>query len=389
VETDEGGVVEAVEPEAGLVLDRLGVARQRCVELRLAGELPAVGGALELGAREIRAGGGEPVVAPPELVEAPLREAAAEDPAAGGDLAQRVRVVDARSQLAAQLVDALRARQRFHRVTSADGVRLGSPAPAFATSNPSAHSRRGARGAAGESAAQSRRSDRQESPIERETPMRRAEECASESWPGASRLRSPVWICDERRRVVFANRAAQECLGLGEDRWLGGPCHELVAGRERTGAAFCRADCALFRSALQGGELAPVQFQVGGGRTKRWLKVIPFVTQGPGGEPRIVHVADETGRERRACEFLDGVRRNAPPNPRAAASAVPPITPREHEILALLAQGMHSKGVARALGIRYVTVRNHVQDLLARLRVHSILEAIALLVGGDGAGDDL
>lgn len=210
--------------------------------------------------------------------------------------------------------------------------------------------------------------------------MRRTEESGGESWPGASRLRSPVWICDERRRVVYANRAARECLGLAEGRWFGGACHELVAGRECTGAPFCRADCPLFRSALQGGELAPVQFRVGDGRRRRWLKVIPFVTQGPGGAPRIVHVADETGPERRAREFLDGVRRNAPPRPRAAASAAPPITPREREILALLAQGMHSKGVARALGIRYVTVRNHVQDLLARLGVHSILEAVALHV---------
>jgi PAS domain S-box-containing protein len=56
------------------------------------------------------------------------------------------------------------------------------------------------------------------------------------------------------------------------------------------------------------------------------------------------------------------------------------LTPRELEVLELMAQGLINKQVARLLGLRLNTVRNHSQNILYKLRAHSRLEAVATAV---------
>ena len=52
------------------------------------------------------------------------------------------------------------------------------------------------------------------------------------------------------------------------------------------------------------------------------------------------------------------------------------LTPREREVLALLADGMTTGEVASALSISVFTVQSHVKNVLAKLGVHSKVEAI-------------
>jgi DNA-binding NarL/FixJ family response regulator len=53
------------------------------------------------------------------------------------------------------------------------------------------------------------------------------------------------------------------------------------------------------------------------------------------------------------------------------------LTPRELEVLGLMANGLINKQVARRLGLRLNTVRNHSQNILYKLRAHSRLEAVS------------
>ena len=59
------------------------------------------------------------------------------------------------------------------------------------------------------------------------------------------------------------------------------------------------------------------------------------------------------------------------------ALLVQQLTRREREVLALLAEGGSSDDIAGRLGISPNTVRTHVQNVLAKLGVHSRLEAAA------------
>lgn len=54
------------------------------------------------------------------------------------------------------------------------------------------------------------------------------------------------------------------------------------------------------------------------------------------------------------------------------------LTPRELEVLHLLAQGLGREAVARKLFVSPKTVATHVQHILAKLGVHSGTEAVAL-----------
>ncbi len=55
--------------------------------------------------------------------------------------------------------------------------------------------------------------------------------------------------------------------------------------------------------------------------------------------------------------------------PRPAAPAFPDLTPREREVLDLLADGARNSEIARQLGMTDKTVRNHVSAILMKLQV--------------------
>jgi DNA-binding NarL/FixJ family response regulator len=52
------------------------------------------------------------------------------------------------------------------------------------------------------------------------------------------------------------------------------------------------------------------------------------------------------------------------------------LTPRQLQVLRLLAQGFSTSEIAAELGLSQATVRNYVADLLAALGVHNRLQAV-------------
>jgi DNA-binding NarL/FixJ family response regulator len=54
------------------------------------------------------------------------------------------------------------------------------------------------------------------------------------------------------------------------------------------------------------------------------------------------------------------------------------LTPREHQVLQLLADGESKEAISRRLYVSANTVRNHIQSILTKLGVHSRLEAVAV-----------
>lgn len=66
--------------------------------------------------------------------------------------------------------------------------------------------------------------------------------------------------------------------------------------------------------------------------------------------------------------------------PAAETSPFDDLTPRETEILGLLAEGQSNKVIARNLGISDGTVKLHVKAILRKLDVHSRVEAAVMAV---------
>ena len=55
------------------------------------------------------------------------------------------------------------------------------------------------------------------------------------------------------------------------------------------------------------------------------------------------------------------------------------LTHRQRDVFDLLVLGLPDKAIAESLGMKVNTVRNHVQNILDRLEVHSRLEAVAVV----------
>jgi DNA-binding NarL/FixJ family response regulator len=61
------------------------------------------------------------------------------------------------------------------------------------------------------------------------------------------------------------------------------------------------------------------------------------------------------------------------------------LTPREIEVLEAISDGLSTAKIASLLGISSATVRSHVKSLLAKLGLHSRVEAISLVLRSDGS----
>jgi DNA-binding NarL/FixJ family response regulator len=70
----------------------------------------------------------------------------------------------------------------------------------------------------------------------------------------------------------------------------------------------------------------------------------------------------------------------APDADAADDSQVEALTPREIEVLELLAEGLSNKGIARRLGISDQTVKFHVASISGKLGAHSRTGAVRLAV---------
>jgi len=73
-----------------------------------------------------------------------------------------------------------------------------------------------------------------------------------------------------------------------------------------------------------------------------------------------------------------GSRQAAGPAPRPAEAPDAPLTPREIEVLRLLAEGLANKNIAWKLNISEHTVKFHIASIFTKLNVSSRAEAVAI-----------
>ncbi len=148
-----------------------------------------------------------------------------------------------------------------------------------------------------------------------------------------------VYAVDYDQKIVFWNRTAERLLGFKAGDVLGRQCFDAIAGGDHLGHPFCGADCPVIECARHG--RAPENYDRKEMRTRRELAQLP-VSEGLHDEPQA------------------GSR----------------LTRRETEVLELMAAGLSTARIADVLSVTRTTVRNHVEHLLAKLGVHSKLEAV-------------
>jgi PAS domain S-box-containing protein len=181
-------------------------------------------------------------------------------------------------------------------------------------------------------------------------------------------------IADSHGRVLLWNRAAERMLGWTPNEAVGRTCCEVLEGRSVEARRVGRQGCPVMAAAGQGEavEAFDLRAQSKTGREVTLnVSTLAIPMEGNGG--LIVHL------------FRDvATRAVAAPRPGAEVALRPestngtsPLTPRELEVLRLLATGANTKTAADKLRVSPATIRNHVQNLLGKLGVHSRLQAVA------------
>jgi len=184
----------------------------------------------------------------------------------------------------------------------------------------------------------------------------------------------PVFAINERRRIVFWNKAMERLLGYTYDDVVGRSCGDVLAGNDSFGNRYCTDGCPVVSIAQRGdcvrhfnlaakskeGRFVPME-----------ISILKFVL--PQSRRMILaHIAQVS----RDVSIPAGPPARATHNNHADAR-VRSLTSRESEILSLIAAGENAVVIARHLGISPLTARNHIQHLFEKLEVHSKAEAAA------------
>ncbi|MEW5986911.1 MAG: LuxR C-terminal-related transcriptional regulator [Chloroflexota bacterium] len=197
-----------------------------------------------------------------------------------------------------------------------------------------------------------------------------------------------AFVIGENQRILFWNTAAQELLGYTAAEVLGRPCCEVLKGRDEQGFLFCRFQCGVVQSTAAGDNLPNFDMWVRARSGKRrWVNLSILAAPQEQSPPLIVHLIRDASEKRRNAEVIEqvSVAMSLLQGPNVVtelwqALSRPDeveLSDREREVLSLLAQGLNTADIAQALTISVATTRNHVQNILNKLHVHSRLQAVA------------
>ena len=197
-----------------------------------------------------------------------------------------------------------------------------------------------------------------------------------------------AFVIDSNQRIVYWNHAAEALFGHAANQVLGRSCFEIIRGRDEHDHAWCRGNCHVAVGARDGETIETFNTlaRTLDGET-RWINVsILALPAAAGSEAALVlHLCrDATDLKRneqiarQALALLQSWQQ--PVQLRAIHTIQPPLSPlteREQEVLELMAEGKSTDRIAAMLSISRATARNHIQNILQKLHVHSRAEAVA------------
>ena len=171
-----------------------------------------------------------------------------------------------------------------------------------------------------------------------------------------------AYAIDLHQNIIFWNSKAEAVLGYKAEDVVGRKCYEVVRGLTPDGSVpLCSRDCPAVIAARRG-YIPPVSFvrmKSASGEDKL-VNVFPLLDTDAADQPVLIHMFHEAPED---VPNDDGPER-------------PPLTPRELEILRLLASGLRPQEIADRLFISVHTVRKHISNAGEKLHSHGTLTAV-------------
>lgn len=196
-----------------------------------------------------------------------------------------------------------------------------------------------------------------------------------------------AYVMDLDRRILFWNRSAERILGHRADEVMGRQCYEALLGLpEQPSVPTCTACCLAIRlaEARRMAPVARVRMRCAWGGRKRVDVLVLTVPGAPEDRPVLVHLFHEPGAALPAGR-VGATARHGALGARTSMGGSGghrrggPLTPRELEVVRLLAIGEEIESVCDRLHLSRHTVLNHVRNarekLNARTRLGLVLAA--------------
>jgi PAS domain S-box-containing protein len=205
-----------------------------------------------------------------------------------------------------------------------------------------------------------------------------------------------VYIVDASQRIVRWNKGAERILKYTEAEVLNHDCYRVMAGRVHPDRLWCHSNCRVQSCTAKGAQMENFDLLT---RTNEggsvWLNVT-IMASVDGNERFTAHILRDVTREKTAGQAIEqfltalgmhASAREKHPDDRGiskpiAAKTSPTEAPlslssREVEVLRLLAEGLSTKALAQRLNISHFTARNHIQNILVKLDLHSKAQAVS------------
>ena len=199
-----------------------------------------------------------------------------------------------------------------------------------------------------------------------------------------ARSPDPVFVTDRRNRIVSWNASAERLFGFTAEEALGMPCAATLQGCDSHGNRYCSDACPITQLALRNETVRNFELRLlakGGHEVLADVSVLHFAVPAPD-LFFLAHIVHPSTRQHPGAGSPE-TESVAPPRPtlvmvRGSEDArARKLTGREVEVLGMLAAGNPTAEIGARLHISTLTARNHIQNILDKLEVHSKTEAVA------------
>lgn len=207
-----------------------------------------------------------------------------------------------------------------------------------------------------------------------------------------------LFITDENQRILRWNAGAERLLGYTETEALNHQCFQIISGQTAVDGAFCNPRCSIHIAGIKGTPQENFDLQVRKNTgSEVWLN-ITVLSNKDHEKPYITHILRDVTQEKRKMlaleKFLNEIKPlghelpelfnqthwNTPSSSfeiPAANAASMLLSNREIEVLTLMAEGLNTQALAHKLNISPFTARNHIQNILVKLNLHSKAQAVS------------
>jgi PAS domain S-box-containing protein len=178
---------------------------------------------------------------------------------------------------------------------------------------------------------------------------------------------------DPAGRIVVWNHTAGELFGYSSQQAASHRCFALVAGSDARGNLLCHAGCSIMLMFRRGEPPNDYLLRSHNSEGDGLLLNVSTVLVDTDEFPVCLHLFHD----------VSWIGEAPSASARPQAEGPPPsvtLTAREREILRLMVEGRDSHEMQKLLHISYATVRNHIQNILDKLEVHTRVAAVVVAI---------